>query len=74
MLKESLEQRRAQYERRVHDLTWERVQVQNHLSEIDKAISELGGAIYEIDQVRKDLDTQAAIAAAKESQEVNTDE
>ena len=69
MLKEALTQRKAQYERRIRDLAWERQQVQARLTEIDRAAAELGGAVYEIDQVVRDLDTQAAIEAAK-AQEV----
>lgn len=70
MLREALEQRRAQYERRVHDLSWERQQLQVRLAEIDKTISELIGRACELDQVTRDIETEAAINAAQ-TQEVD---
>ncbi len=65
MLREALTSRKAQYERRIHDLSWERQRLQLRLADIDKAVSELIGAATEIDNVTRDMDTEAAIQAAK---------
>lgn len=71
MLREQLLGRQRAYERKLRDLSYERSALKTRVTNLDKALSELSGALCEIDHVLQDLNTQAAIEAAKaEAKEV----
>lgn len=68
MLEALLKQRRAGYERRIRDISYDMAELDKRRAQMQAALSELSGAVYEIDQTLKDLNNQAAIDAAKETE------
>jgi len=60
MLEVRLQVRREQYERKIRDLTYDLQEIDKNRAQIKAALAELSGAVYEIDNVLKDIAAQAA--------------
>ena len=65
--KEQIKNRKDQYQREVEKLALERLKLTRRIEEIDKAVAQYETAIQVGDLALRDLDTEAAIAAAKET-------
>lgn len=61
-------ERKAKIEQKIRDLSFERQGLQEQIEELDKTIWSLHGAAQELDQVLRDIETAAAVAAAKEEE------
>ena len=70
MIRKQLENRRLSYEQKLLTMKVEQIDLQAQLKHVEATISELGGALYEVSNVIRDLNTQAAIDAAKAAQPV----
>jgi len=55
------------YQKRLGELALERVKLTRRLEELDKQMAAYEAAAETADGIRRDLDTEAAIAAAKEN-------
>lgn len=66
-IRATAERRRSNYERRIYELSYEQVQLEKRKAEIAAILGELHGAVGEVDNLMRDLDTQAAIEAAEEN-------
>jgi len=66
MLVKWLGERKAEYERRIRDLHYEKGQLQARVAEVEQALWNLGGALAEVDRVLHDLKTEAELRAAQE--------
>jgi len=71
MLEQERLKRQAGYKVRIGVLAYERMHCQKRIDEIDIELAELEGAMRESERVRIDIQTEAAIEAAKKETEVN---
>ena len=55
------------YQKRLGELALERLKLTRRLDELDKQMAAYEAAAETADGIRRDLDTEAAIAAAKEN-------
>jgi prefoldin subunit 5 len=55
------------YNRRLGELALERLKLSRRIEELDKQMAAYEAAAETADGIRRDLDTEAAIAAAKET-------
>ena len=65
-----LQNRTAALTQKLNELAYERLRMSRRIEEIDEAINQIEGAQVANAQVKKDLDTQAIIDAAKAAQPV----
>lgn len=65
--REQIKDRKNQYQREAEKLALERLKLSRRIEEIDKALAQYETAILVNDAALRDLDTEAAIAAAKET-------
>ena len=66
--REQIAKRKTDYQRETERLALERVQLWRRIEEIDKTMGKYDAAIQVCDVVLRDLDTEAAIVAAKENE------
>ena len=69
MLKKALTERQGGNEYRLRDLHLKKARIEEELTAVDRAIWSVEGALGEIAQTLRDLETQAAIDAAKGKEE-----
>jgi prefoldin subunit 5 len=55
------------YQKRLGELALERLKLSRRLEELDRQMAAYEAAAETADGIRRDLDTQAAVAAAKEN-------
>ena len=55
------------YQKRLGELALERLKLSRRLEELDRQMAAYEAAAETADGIRRDLDTQAAVAAAKET-------
>ena len=65
---EQIAKRKTGYQREIEKLALERLQLSRRIEEIDKLMGQYDAAIQVSDAALRDLDTEAAIDAAKETE------
>lgn len=63
---EQIKERQAKYQAKMHSLAYERLQLTRRIEAIDGTIAALEAAIEASDQTRRDIETEAAIEAARQ--------
>lgn len=74
MIAEQLANRKARYRDSIDQLKQERQQLQDRAAVIDRTLHELSGALYEIEQIERDLATETAIADAQKTTTEDTND
>jgi hypothetical protein len=68
LIKDSTQNRQIRIGAQIGDLSHERLQHQRRVEEIDKTLLILEGKYVELEQVKRDLDTEEAIQKAKNTE------